>query len=143
MLRTVFVLAGIACHCFGVEAFQIGMTGSNGGVLKKAVAMNLQSSENDLAVIRADRRSALAEFVKFAGVSLIVANSSPAHAKRARGGTDLNKDGTPETKEEREARIKKERAEYEERRKLAEVFFAVFCYCGLQEFSSMIVEKYL
>jgi hypothetical protein len=123
MLRTVFVLAGIACHCFGVDAFQVGMLSSNTIMSKKNTVMNVQSFENDKTVVRADRRSALAEFVKFASVSLIVANSLPAHAKRARGGVDTNKDAVPETREEREARIKKERAEYEERRKLAEVCY--------------------
>jgi hypothetical protein len=121
MLRTVFVLAGLACQCFRIDAFQIGMTGSNGIVPKNIAEMKPNNFGNDLAVVRADRRLALTEFVKFASLSFMVTHSLPAHAKRARGGSDINKDTVPETREEREARIKKERAEYEERRKLAEV----------------------
>jgi hypothetical protein len=120
--RTVIVLAGIACQCFMADAFQIGMTAPNRiASTKRIVEIKANYFENDLASVRADRRSALTEFVKFASVSLVFTNSLPAHAKRARGGSEINKDGVLETREEREARIKKERAEYEERRKLAEV----------------------
>ena len=66
------------------------------------------------------RRGALLHTAKLMAFTAFLGGSLPAHAKRARPSSESN-GAAAETREEREARIKRERAEYEERRRQAEV----------------------
>jgi hypothetical protein len=113
------LLVGLAIDCVQTYAFHIGQANRLHGLTRSSLSMKFGDVEK--AVDSVDRRSAVTDFLKFASFCLISGPSLPVHAKRARGGMDTNKDTVPETREEREARIKRDRAEYEERRKQAEV----------------------
>ena len=89
-----------------VESFHVGMK-----------VGHVSRDNNDMHSL--SRRAAFKEFTKLASVSTILVQSLPADAKKLRSLSEKEK--VVETREEREARIKKERAEYEERRRQIEV----------------------
>ena len=118
------LLVGLAYDFEQTEAFLVSGSISLHRSISKSVCMNANSFDLEFTIsptFVTSRRSAIAEFLKLGSIPLVFGPSLPAHAKRARGGLDADKSAVPETREERIERIKKERAEYEERRKQAEV----------------------
>lgn len=134
------LLVGLAVGCTHIHAFHLSQTEHLRGLIRTSLSMKSSSEmkKAGMALNPVDRRSAVADFVKFASFCFVFGPSIPAYAKRARGGSDINKDTVPETREEREARIKKERAEYEERRKQAEV--KLFRQCSTSIFPLVCIS---